>query len=140
MRAFWEHGASTAKQVILQLADITNWKPKTIKTLLGRLVNKGALGYQKEPDSRGYVYHSLVTEADCVRAESRSFLQKVFGGAVSTAVINFLGEQRLTTEEIEQLRTLLDRKREEVELALQPVVIGGSQAGVPTPIVVLEED
>jgi BlaI family penicillinase repressor len=70
MRALWEHGASTASQVIQRLADITNWKPKTIKTLLGRLVNKGALGYQKELDSRGYVYHSLVSEADCVRAES----------------------------------------------------------------------
>ena len=75
MKLLWAKNPSTANEVVEALSSITAWKPKTIKTLLNRLVKKKAVGYEKK--GREYHYYPLVAQADCVRAESHSFLRKI---------------------------------------------------------------
>ena len=70
-----------------------------------RLVKQGALGFEKQ--GRAYLYHPLVNEADCVRAESRSFLSRVYGGALLPMLAHFIEEENLSPEEIEELRRIL---------------------------------
>lgn len=116
MRVIWSSGDATANQVIAALSETTDWKPKTVKTLLGRLVKKRVLGYERDTaDTRSYVYHPLVSERECIRRESRSFLERVFGGAVGPAVVNFLAEEQLTPADIDKLKNILEAKRKEVE-------------------------
>jgi len=105
MRVLWSQAPATANVVVAALADSTTWKPKTIKTLINRLVKKGALGFEKQ--GRAYLYHPLVDEADCVRAESRSFLSRVYGGALLPMLAHFIEEENLSPEEIEELRRIL---------------------------------
>ena len=105
MRELWLCGRATANEVVDALAGSTTWKPKTIKTLINRLVKKGALGFEKQ--GRAYLYHPLVNEADCVRAESRSFLSRVYGGALLPMLAHFIEEENLSPEEIEELRRIL---------------------------------
>ncbi|HOA74635.1 MAG TPA: BlaI/MecI/CopY family transcriptional regulator [Phycisphaerae bacterium] len=107
LRVLWERSPLTAGEVVEALAH-TRWKPKTIKTLLNRLVSKQAVGFEQE--GRGYRYFPLVAEHDCVRAESRSFLQRVYGGALLPMLANFLEHEELSPEEIAELRRLLDSK------------------------------
>lgn len=109
MKVLWAGAPLTANEVIQQFEGVTSWKPKTVKTLLGRLVKKKALGFQK--DGRAYVYYPLVSEDECVKAESRSFLDKVFSGALNVMFANFLEEQELSQEEIEELKRILDQKQ-----------------------------
>ncbi len=77
MRVLWAKKPSTANEVVEALSAASTWKPKTIKTLVNRLVKKKAVGYEKK--GREYHYYPLVAEAECVKAESRSFLRRVSG-------------------------------------------------------------
>ncbi|MBP2643246.1 MAG: transcriptional repressor, CopY family [Firmicutes bacterium] len=110
MKILWASSPLTANEVIEKFDGVTSWKPKTVKTLLGRLVRKNAIGFNK--DGRAYVYYPLVAEDECVKAESRSFLDKVFSGALNVMFANFLEEQKLSEEEIAELKRILDQKKE----------------------------
>ena len=109
MRVLWERAPRTANEVAEVVGPAQQWHPRTVKTLLARLVRKKALTYTEE--GRVYHYRPLVTEADCVRAEGRSFLDRVFGGSLSPMLAQFIEETPLRAEEIEELRQLLEKKR-----------------------------
>ena len=84
MRVLWDSNPSTANDVVEKLSATTTWKPKTVKTLLNRLVKKKALGFEKK--GREYHYYPLVGEVACVRAESQGFLRRVYGGALPPSI------------------------------------------------------
>ena len=111
MKLLWASAPRTGNQVVEALADSTAWSPKTIKTLLSRLVKKKALGFEKQ--GRSYNYSPLVNEEECVRAENRSFLKRVYGGALQPMLSSFLEDERLTADEIDELKRILDSKRED---------------------------
>ena len=108
MKICWARSPVSAQAIIEALADEGAWHPKTIKTLLGRLVKKRALGFRKA--GRSYLYHPLVAEKDCVAAESRSFLDRVFGGSLQPMLAHFVETRKLSPAELAELRTLLKRK------------------------------
>ena len=67
----------------------------------------GGLDNVETENHRAYLYHPLVNEAECVRAESRSFLSRVYGGALLPMLAHFIEEENLSPEEIEELRRIL---------------------------------
>jgi BlaI family penicillinase repressor len=107
MRVVWAKHPITASEIIERLAQAdASWHPKTARTLMARLVKKRALDY--EPQGRRYVYEPLVTERDCVAAASASFLDRVFGGALQPMLAHFVEARRMTTQELEELKQLID--------------------------------
>ena len=108
MNLVWRSRRVDARQVIDRLADANSWSAATVKTMLHRLVKKGAL--QHEPDGKRYVYHAKVRRGDCVRQASRSFVDRVFDGQTAPALLHFVKTSKLTTDEVAQLRALLDDK------------------------------
>lgn len=80
-----------------------------MRTLLTRLVKKGIVNFR--PEVAGYVYFAVMTEAQCAAMERRSFLQKVYRGDPRSMLAAFLTEERLTPEDIAELRRLLDERR-----------------------------
>jgi BlaI family penicillinase repressor len=108
MKILWAKSPLTANEVVEELSAATRWSDKTIKTLINRLTKKGALGFKQQ--GRMYLYHPRVAEVDCARAEGRSFLKRVYGGAVTPMLAAFLEEQRLSRSEIEELKRILDDK------------------------------
>lgn len=108
MKVIWAHSDCSASQVIDELAGTTKWKPKTVKSLISRLVKKKAIGFRDE--NRAYIYYPLVTEEECVRLESQSFLDKVFKGQINMAIANFIENKKMSKEQIDQLRKILDEK------------------------------
>jgi len=111
MEVIWAHAEPiTANEIVARLESSTAWKDKTIKTMLNRLVKKGALGYEAE--GKRYLYKPKVARDECVRVQSRSFLSRVFGGATGAALVHFVEEHDLSQAEIEQLRRVLARRKE----------------------------
>lgn len=107
MRIIWLKHPLTANEVIEQLATMdSRWHPKTARTLLARLVQKGALEY--EARGRTYVYSPLVSEEDCVATASESFVERVFGGSLKPMLAHFVERQKLTRKDLEELEQLLD--------------------------------
>ena len=111
MQVLWSRGELTANEVVEELAGKTKWKPKTIKTLINRLAKKGAIKFQKE--GRKYRYYPAVSEAECVGTESRSFIQRVYGGAARPMLAAFLDNVELSAEDIAELKKILEQKGEE---------------------------
>ena len=108
MKIFWNESPLTATQVIEALKEDSQWSPKTIHTLIARLVKKEALGVNK--DSNLFQYYPLVSKEDCIGDETRSFLQKVCDGSFSMLLANFVKNESLSAKEIQDLKKLLDEK------------------------------
>lgn len=108
MKVLWENHPLTANEIIDALAD-TKWKPKTIKTLISRLLKKKAIDFEKI--NRAYAYYPIVDKKACIRAENHSFLQRIYGGSLKPMIAHFLEDERLSKEEIEELKDLLERAR-----------------------------
>jgi BlaI family transcriptional regulator, penicillinase repressor len=109
MEPIWAAGSCTAADVIKQLRATHDWNHSTIRTLLARLVEKGALAY--DVDGSRYIYRAIVSRQKCVRQEARSFLEKAFGGDVAALVAHFVSDASLDREQIEQLHQLLAQKK-----------------------------
>ena len=109
MRVVWERPAPiTASDVVEELSRTTDWSAATVKTMLNRLVKKGALTY--EAQGKRYLYRAKVKQEQCVRSESRSFLQRVFGGAAAPMLNHFVRDADLTPEEVAELKRILAQK------------------------------
>jgi BlaI family penicillinase repressor len=106
MKVVWERQPVPASDVVEQLGRERGWAPRTVKTMLNRLVGKGALVYAV--DGKRFLYSAKVNRDACVRRESRSFLSRVFDGSVTPAVVHLLTHSKLSDEELKQLRRVLD--------------------------------
>jgi BlaI family penicillinase repressor len=109
MEPIWAAGSCLAADVIKQVRASHNWNHSTVRTLLARLVEKGALAY--DVDGSRYIYRAAVSREQCVRQEGRSFLEKAFGGDVTALLAHFVEEASLDQGQIEQLRNLLAQKK-----------------------------
>ena len=108
MEIIWENPNCTAMFIIKKLENSTEWKPKTIKTLIRRLVDKGIVGY--EQDGREYKYYSLVNESECRRSEGISFLKRVYGGSLKAMMLNFMESDDISAKDIDELRKFLNEE------------------------------
>lgn len=109
MKILWANTEITANEIVEKLATTTEWKPKTIRALLSRLLNKKAISFKA--DGRTYLYYSLVTESECVQVESKSFVNRFFGGSVQLMIANFIEDDNLSDETLEELKRILERKK-----------------------------
>lgn len=105
MKVVWEKAPVSTNTVTEILTRTTNWSPKTIQTLLKRLVNKGALTYEKQ--GRVFVYTPLVEKNAYVHQQSRSFLKRYFDGDMSRMLSACLGDEPLSEKDISSLRAIL---------------------------------
>lgn len=108
MTEFWRLGEATAKRIVGELSGRQRWKPKTVQTLINRLVQKGALGFRKEGRER--IYRPLHEEAQCVHEVSKSFVDRVFKGRLAPLLACFLEREECSREQIEEMRRLLKTK------------------------------
>ena len=108
MNLVWKKSPLAASEIVEELESKKDWHPRTIRTLLARLVEKGALRFSQE--GKRYLYEPKVTMEACVHHESRSFIDRVFGGAPASMLINLAKHTEFSAEEIKQLRKLLAEK------------------------------
>ena len=108
MKIVWKYAPVSTNEITEKLLRTTAWSPKTIQTLIKRLVAKGALTYEKQ--SRMFVYTPLINENEYVRQESSSFLKRFYDGNITTMLSAYITYEKISKEEIEQLRSILEKK------------------------------
>ena len=111
MEVLWNDSPLASREIIRQIQPHKEWNPKTIHTLIGRLVEKKVVGIDKA--SAKYLYYPLISKEECRLQEAESFLQKVYNGSLSLLVANFVKENKLSPEEIEKLKELLEQQNGE---------------------------
>lgn len=108
MEIIWSKKLCTSSEIVDALKDDSEWSPKTIHTLITRLVKKGAVDVDKT--STTYKYSPLISEKDLKNQETKTFVQKLYGGSLKLLLSNFIKEEELSADEIHELRKLLDEK------------------------------
>ncbi len=109
MQVVWSKGEATANDVTEAVEGEKEWNPKTVRTLINRLVSKGVLSHESK--GRQYVYRPLLNEEECVKAETKSFLDRISRRAFKPMMAAFVEEHDLSREEIEELKKILDKKK-----------------------------
>lgn len=107
MKIIWKHAPISTNEITDKLTQTTKWSPKTIQTLIKRLVNKGVLSYEKQ--SRVFVYTPLIEEKEYIGLKSRSFLKRYFDGDITAMLSAYIEDDKLSESEIDTLRSLLSK-------------------------------
>ncbi len=105
MKVIWKYAPINTNEITDKLTQTTKWSPKTIQTLIKRLVTKGALSYEKQ--SRVFVYTPLIEQKEYIKQESRSFLKRYYGGDITAMFSAYIEDDKLSKSEIDALRSLL---------------------------------
>lgn len=108
MKIVWKYAPISTNEITDRLTETTNWRPKTIQTLIKRLVTKGALTYEKQ--SRVFVYTPLIDEREYIGQESHSFLERYYDGNITAMLSSYIENDKLSEAEIDTLRSLLLKK------------------------------
>ena len=113
MNLVWSTSPIEAAEVIERIAAANGWSAATVKTMLHRLVRKGALS--AELVGKKYLYKPAVRKEACVRQASRTFLDRVFGGEATPALIHLVKTAKLSSKEVAEIRAILDKKTNKSE-------------------------
>lgn len=109
MKIVWELRSATSAQIIEALEESSQWKPKTIQTLITRLVGKEALNVDKT-NKKMYIYTANIKENEYKKHANESFLQKLYNGSVNLMLSSFIKDKKLSKEEINELKKILDEE------------------------------
>jgi predicted transcriptional regulator len=111
MEVLWrESGPMPAEQVVNALVSAHDWQEVTVKTLLNRLLKKGAISARKE--GRRYLYSAVLKREQWVTSESKSLLDRLFGGRVAPLVAHFGSQRKLSQADIDELTRLIEGMRD----------------------------
>lgn len=105
MKIIWKYAPISTNEITDRLVKTTTWSPKTIQTLIQRLVTKGVLSYEKQ--SRVFVYTPLIEEKEYIGQESHSFLERYYDGDITAMLSAYIEDDKLSESEINTLHSLL---------------------------------
>ena len=108
MKQLWAQHPQTANKIAESLCQEMDWKPKTVKTLINRLLAKEVIGFTKK--GREYYYFPKAEEDSCIREASRNFLHRVFDGAVKPMLASLIENESLSAQDIRDLKKILNQK------------------------------
>jgi len=106
MKTIWNHPNIASSNIIQELKDKSEWKPATVKSLINRLLNKNAIGFNKLGNE--YLYFPLVVEADCIKSESHNFINRVFDGSIKSMLLTFVESEEISETDISELKKILN--------------------------------
>ena len=105
MEALWERQPLYSEDIIAAVASDQDWTEGTVKTLINRLLGKGAIAAEKQ--GRRYSYRPVLKREDYVLEESTSLVDRLFNGRVSSLVTHFSDREKLTPEDVVELKRLI---------------------------------
>lgn len=112
MKVLWNATSPlTANEINQALEEKSAWSPKTVRTLINRLSKKNAISSYQEK-GKVYTYAPLISQESYLQVETKSFLKRFYGTALKPLLVNFIKEEKLSAEDIHELKQILDNKGE----------------------------
>jgi BlaI family penicillinase repressor len=106
LEVLWDKSPQSTHEIVEKLAKVQNWHSRTIKTLISRLVKKMFVGYEQEKNH--YLYFPLIKKQEYQKKISGNFIHRVFGGKISPLVAYFAKQGKISNEDIQELKKILD--------------------------------
>jgi BlaI family transcriptional regulator, penicillinase repressor len=111
MQVLWRTSPIATEEVIAALEPEGKWQDSTVKTLLNRLLKKGAISARK--DGRRYLYSPVLKRKQWLSNESSGFLDRLFDGRVAPLVAHFSQQRKLGKNDIAELKRLIQELDDE---------------------------
>lgn len=105
MEVLWTQGTMTAKELAEKLAMTVGWNKNTTYTVLKKLVEKGAV---KRIDP-GFHCEALIAREEVRKNAALELVEKFYGGSIQLLFASLLSEEKITEEQREELRNLIDK-------------------------------
>lgn len=105
MEVLWRRSPQGADEIVAAVGPGQDWSEKTVKTLINRLLNKGAVSAVQQ--GRRYLYSPAMARQDYVQDESRGLIDRLFDGRLAPLVSHFADTNQLTAEDIGELKRLI---------------------------------
>jgi len=109
MKVLWDLGEATSAQIVDRLTTSSDWKPKTIQTLITRLTAKKAIRAENT-DTKAFLYLPNISKEEYRIYANNSLLKKLYNGSLNLMLASFIKDQKLSPEEIDYLKKLLDEE------------------------------
>ena len=106
MEIVWSKCPLSAKEISLIAAEEIGWNKNTTYTVLKKLVEKNAV---KRIDPN-FICEPLITRERVQLEETRKLIDKLYDGSLKTFFASFLKREKLSDEEIEELKKIIDEK------------------------------
>ncbi len=107
MEALWRSGSMTPDEIVAAVGPPNDWARNTVRVLITRLLNKGAISGGKEEDGR-FLYRPVLARSAYVQTESQGLLDRLFEGKLAPLVAHFAEHRKLTPEDVETLKALIE--------------------------------
>lgn len=111
MQIIWKYGKTTSFDILDEIKDDDTISENTIRTLLARMVKKGAIKIA-EKKGKTYIYEACISKDEFLRKEGNNFLENIYQGAINSMLLNFVKENKLTKNDIEDLLKRIDDESE----------------------------
>ena len=111
MKVLWRLKEAASAQIIEELKEKSKWNPKTMHTLIKRLVNKKAIRSERL-NGKYYMYYPNISESNYKTSETESFLKKFYNGSINGMVLNFVKEKKISKDELDKLKKMLNEEEE----------------------------
>ncbi|KGJ98507.1 BlaI/MecI/CopY family transcriptional regulator [Thalassotalea sp. ND16A] len=105
LEALWQNHPASASEIIARLNEAKTWHDKTVKTLLNRMVKKGAISFEKQ--QRHYLYSPLLERETYTYKEGSSLIERFFGGKIAPLVAGFAKTEKLSKGDIDDLKKVI---------------------------------
>ena len=106
MQSLWDKNPMCAEDVIAALSDQQDWQEATVKTLLNRLLKKGAVRAEKE--GRRFLYSPVLKREQWIHTESKGLLDRLFDGKIAPLVAHFSQQKKLSKQDLDELKRLIE--------------------------------
>lgn len=109
MQVLWEKSPSTLREICDALKSSKGWTKHAVSSFLKRMLEKGAVKVDDNGKVKGY--SAIWNKEDTILEETSSILERVYRGDLLLMVSNAVKEQKLSDEEIEELKSVLDNMK-----------------------------
>lgn len=108
MDVIWQGSDVSARDVVDKMKELESWNKNTTYTVLNRLIQKGFI----KRDEPNFICTPLISKEDTTYTETVSFLEKIYNGSLKMMVSNFLSKENLSQKELEEIKSIIDSKKD----------------------------
>jgi predicted transcriptional regulator len=105
MKVLWQRKTPMPTEEVIAALEQEQWQASTVKTLLNRLLKKGAIKARK--DGRRFLYSPVMAREQWLSDESAGLLDRLFGGRVAPLVAHFSQTRKLTKKDIAEIKRII---------------------------------
>lgn len=110
LKELWQESPLNSQEIIERLEKKSNSHHKTVRTLINRLLTKGAINFNEK--NRKYYYYPVLEKEKFYKFKADAFLQQLFNGQLTPLISFFSNNKKLNNAEIAELKALIKKMEE----------------------------